>query len=328
MSNSKIYLCFCIALIFVVLLSINIGPVEAGWSDLLSDSFERDVLLNIRLPRLILGLIVGMALSSCGASMQGLFRNPLADPGLIGISSGAALFVAIIIVIFSNLLDGITGLYILSFAAFCGAMTSAFIITLIAKRHSKIIVVFVLLCGIAINAISGALIGLLTFFSTDDQLRTLTLWTMGSLSGANWTMVIVSASLIIPCLIILIKSSIGLNILALGEESAVHAGLDYEKLKKQIIISVSIAIGASVAVSGFIGFVGLVIPHILRQIFGPEHRRLMGCSMLLGAFLLIISDLLARTIIAPAEMPVGLITATIGGPIFLYILIKEFRKNT
>ena len=112
MSNSKIYLCFCIALIFVVLLSINIGPVEAGWSDLLSDSFERDVLLNIRLPRLILGLIVGMALSSCGASMQGLFRNPLADPGLIGISSGAALFVAIIIVIFSNLLDGITGLYI------------------------------------------------------------------------------------------------------------------------------------------------------------------------------------------------------------------------
>ena len=326
MKNLHLYFGLFSSLAMSILISLNLGAVDANYFDFFSPGFERNVLINIRLPRILLGLVVGLSLSSCGAAMQGLFRNPLADPGLIGISSGAALLVAVVIVLFSHLLDGFIGLYILSIAAFSGAILSAFIITQIAKRHNKIIVVYVLLCGIAINAISGALIGLLTFFSSDDQLRTLTLWTMGSLSGAQWPMVAVSASLILPCLTVLIRCSAGLNILALGEESAVSAGLNYEKLKRSVIISVSIAIGAAVAVSGFIGFIGLVIPHLLRQLIGSDHRKLIPCSALAGAFLLIISDLFARTVIAPAEMPVGLITASIGGPIFLLILIKEFRR--
>jgi iron complex transport system permease protein len=326
MKNLHLYFGLFSSLVLIILISLSLGAVDANYFDFFSSGFERNVLINIRLPRIILGLIVGLSLSACGASMQGLFRNPLADPGLMGISSGAAFFVAVVIVLFSHLLDGFLGLYILSIAAFSGAILSAFIITQIAKRHNKISIVYVLLCGIAINAISGALIGLLTFFSSDDQLRTLTLWTMGSLSGAQWPMVVVSTSLILPCLTVLIRCSADLNIVALGEESAVAAGLNYEKLKRRIIISVSIAIGAAVAVSGFIGFIGLVIPHLLRQLMGSDHRKLIPCSALAGALLLITSDLFARTVIAPAEMPVGLITATIGGPIFLFILIKEFRR--
>lgn len=329
-SSKKFLFYVTIILLFTIFLSIKNGAVETSFYDLFKiddDNLNNYVLLNIRLPRLVMGLIVGAALSICGASMQGLFRNPLADPGLIGITSGATLAVGTLIVLFPTFLEGIFGLYALSIAAFSGAMITAVIITLIASKSSQLSIVHVLLCGIAINAIAGSLTGLLTYFSTDDQLRTLTFWTMGSISGSMWSQVMVCSSLVIPCLFIINRCAVGLNLLSLGEEPAVYVGLNYHQLKLCILITVSIAIGACVAVSGFIGFIGLVIPHIIRQFVGPNHKILLPLSALLGSTLLVLSDLVARVIIAPAEMPVGLITSTIGGPVFLYMVIKQFSRR-
>ena len=329
-SIKKFVISIFILLGLSIFLSIENGAVDISITDIFNfndPSLNNYVLLNIRLPRLIMGLVVGASLSICGASMQGLFRNPLADPGLIGITSGATLAVGTVIVLFPTLLGGIIGLYTLSIAAFAGAMTTAIIITIIATKSNQLSIIQVLLCGIAINAIAGSLTGLLTYFSTDDQLRTLTFWTMGSISGSMWSQVIVCSTLVIPCLFIIHKCAIGLNLLSLGEESAVHTGLDYQKLKLCILITVSITVGACVAVSGFIGFIGLVVPHIIRQFIGPNHKTLLPISALLGATLLVISDLTARIIIAPAEMPVGLITSTIGGPIFLFMVIKQFSRG-
>lgn len=329
-STKKFLFYVTLILLITVFLSIENGAAEASFLDLFvleDNNLNNYVLLNIRLPRLAMGLIVGAALSICGASMQGLFRNPLADPGLIGITSGATLAVGVLIVLFPSFLSGIFGLYALSLAAFFGAMITAIIITVIASKSSQLSIVHVLLCGIAINAIAGSLTGLLTYFSNDDQLRTLTFWTMGSISGSMWSQVIVCTSLVFPCLFIINRCAIGLNLLSLGEESAVYVGLNYHQLKLCILITVSITVGACVAVSGFIGFIGLVVPHIIRQFVGPNHKTLLPLSALLGSTLLVLSDLMARLIIAPAEMPVGLITSTIGGPIFLFMVIKQFSRG-
>ena len=329
-SPRKFLYLISLTLILSLLFSIDVGAVKVSILDIISGDahdLDKHVLLNIRLPRIVLGLIVGSALSICGASMQGLFRNPLADPGLIGITSGAALSVAVVIVLFPFLLDGLVGLYALSAAAFAGAILIAIIITLIAGKSNQLSIVHVLLCGIAINSIAGSLTGLLTYFSTDDQLRTLTFWTMGSLSGSMWAQVIVCLSLVVPCLIILRKCAVGLNLLSLGEEPAVFVGLNYQKLKLCILITVSIATGVCVAVSGFIGFIGLIVPHLIRQFVGADHKYLLPLSALAGAVLLVFSDVVARIIIAPAEMPVGLITSSIGGPIFLIIIMKQFSRK-
>ena len=218
MVSVKKFVVFIFVLLgLTIFLSIENGAVDISLTDIFysnDNTLNNYVLLNIRLPRLVMGLVVGASLSICGASMQGLFRNPLADPGLIGITSGASLAVGIVIVLFPALLGGIIGLYALSIAAFSGAMITALIITIIARKSNQLSIVHVLLCGIAINAIAGSLTGLLTYFSTDDQLRTLTFWTMGSMSGSMWSQVIVCSSLVIPCLIIIHKCAVGLNLLS------------------------------------------------------------------------------------------------------------------
>ena len=284
---------------------------------------EQAVLSSIRLPRVLLAVIVGAALAVSGAALQGLFRNPLADPGLIGISSGAALAVALMIVCIGPL-PGILGLYGLSIAAFMGGLLTSIVIFRFAGLTGASSVTYILLAGIAINALASAGTGFLAYLSDDQELRTLTFWTMGSLGGALWPGVLICASLVIPATFVLYRNAQRLNILLLGESEARHLGVDSERLKRNIIICTAISVGAAVAVSGIIGFVGLVIPHLIRLTLGPDHRLLIPASALLGAIILIIADTVSRTLLAPAEIPVGIFTSLIGGPFFLWLLIKQY----
>jgi iron complex transport system permease protein len=255
--------------------------------------------------------------------MQGLFRNPLADPGLIGIASGAALLVAVMIVL-AGPFTGTFGLYGLSIAAFTGGLATCIVIFRFARLTGTFSVTYMLLAGIAINALAGAGTGFLTYISNDQQLRTLTFWTMGSLGRALWPAVIVCATIVIPATLLLIRNARELNILLLGEDEAKHLGVDSERLKRNIIVCTALSVGAAVAVSGIIGFVGLVVPHLIRLTIGPDHRLLIPASALLGALLLTIADTFARTIVSPAEIPVGILTSLIGGPFFLWLLVKQY----
>jgi iron complex transport system permease protein len=313
-------------LLVTVILATSIGAVSVPVSDLLTSNLseqQKAVLFSIRFPRVLLAIVVGVALAVSGAALQGLFRNPLADPGLIGISTSAALAVALVIV-FAGPLTGLLGLYSLSIAAFLGAMVACFFIFRLARLSGKFSVTYMLLTGIALNALCAAGVGFLTFLSNDEQLRTLTFWTMGSLGGALWPSVIVAATIVVPACILLLRSARELNLLLLGEDEARYLGVDEEKLKRLIIITTALTVGAGIAVSGIIGFVGLVVPHLVRLMLGPDHRLLIPASGLLGASLLLLADTIARTVVAPAEMPVGILTSLIGGPFFLWLLIKQY----
>lgn len=288
------------------------------------------VLFNIRLPRVMLGVLIGAGLGISGAAIQGLFRNPLAEPGLIGISSGATLFAVLMIVLeigVFKMLKGTLGFYSLSIAAFAGACITTMVIYRLSIRNGKTVTSTLLLVGIAINALTGSITGLLTYMATDEQLRTITFWSLGSLGGASWeTVTGLLPFIAIPVfgLPFLAKS---LNAFALGDAQALHMGIDVKIIKRAIILFATLAVGASVAVAGMIGFIGLVIPHILRVAFTADHRLVIPGSAILGAALLTLADLAARTIVAPAELPIGILTALIGTPVFLYIIITERNKN-
>lgn len=315
-----------VLLLIGLLIAMSIGAVSIPLLSLVTgilNEQQEAVLSSIRIPRVLLAAIVGSSLAVSGAAMQGLFRNPLADPGLIGISSGAALAVAILIVV-GGPFTGALGLYGLSLAAFVGGAITCVLIFKFAQLTGSFSVTYMLLAGIAINALSGAGTGFLTYLSSDEELRTLTFWTMGSLGGALWPAVIVAATIVIPTTFILTRNARKLNILLLGEEEAKHLGVDSEKLKRNIIICTALSVGAAVAVSGIIGFVGLVVPHLIRLTLGPDNRLLIPASALLGALLLVLADTLARTIVSPSEMPVGILTSLIGGPFFLWLLIKQY----
>lgn len=300
-------------------------PYPAGWS---FDQTEQAVVSEIRAPRVLLGMIVGASLAVSGAAMQGLFRNPLADPGLIGVSAGAALAAVATIVLADSLLDldsHAIGAYLLPAAAFIGGLLASLLVYQIAKRAAGIgaEVATLLLAGIAINAISGAATGLLTYIADDEQLRTLTFWNMGSLAAADWQQVGITAVALALAVSYILRQAPALNAMLLGENVATHLGFELGPLKIRLIVAVAAAVGAGVAVSGMIGFVGLVVPHLLRLVIGPDHRLLLPASALLGALLLPTADLFARTVVAPAELPIGIITALIGGPFFLHLLMRR-----
>lgn len=327
--KAPVLLLLSLFLFVAALIAASIGAVSIPLGTLLSGDLSESqeaVLSSIRFPRVLLTVIVGASLAVSGAAMQGLFRNPLADPGLIGISSGAALAVAIVIVL-AGPITGALGLYSLSIAAFIGGFITCLLIFRFAKFTGTFSVTYMLLAGIAINALAGAGTGFLTYMSNDAQLRSLTFWTMGSLGGALWPAVIVAATVVIPTTILLIKNAQKLNILLLGEQEAQHLGVDSEKLKYAIIICTALSVGAAVAVSGIIGFVGLVVPHLIRLTIGPDHRLLIPASALIGAILLLAADTFARTIVSPAEIPVGILTSLIGGPFFLWLLIKQYAER-
>ena len=283
------------------------------------------VLWDIRLPRMLMAIVVGAALAVSGAVMQGLFRNPLADPGIVGVSAGAGTGAVIAIVLGSALPFGLAsalGPWLVPLAAALGAWGTIMVLYAIATRRGVTTIATLLLAGIAISALAGALSGVLIYAADDTQLRDLTFWGLGSLAGATWTKLMAAAPLMIAGLLCARPLARGLNGLALGEAAAYHIGLPVQRLKRVAILSTAAATGAAVAVSGGIGFVGIVVPHLLRLISGPDHEELLPNAALLGASLLLLADLISRVIVAPAELPIGIITATLGGPFFLWLLLR------
>ncbi|TCM58346.1 iron complex transport system permease protein [Rhizobium sp. PP-F2F-G48] len=286
---------------------------------------DRIIILDIRLPRAVLGLLVGAALAVSGAVMQGLFRNPLADPGLVGVSAGAGLGAVLTIVLGASVfgpLFALVGIYALPVAAFLGALVTTFLLYRIATRGGQTSVATMLLAGVALAALAGAVTGVLIFVADDKQLRDLTFWGLGSLAGASWTKIAGAAPIILLSLAVVPFLARGLNALTLGEAAAFHMGVPVQRLKTVAVVTVAASTGAAVAVSGGIGFIGIVVPHVLRLLIGPDNRYLLPASALLGGTLLIVADMVARTIVPPAELPIGIITAFAGAPFFLWILLR------
>ncbi|WP_078058373.1 FecCD family ABC transporter permease [Rhizobium rhizosphaerae] len=286
---------------------------------------DRIIILDIRLPRALTGLLVGAALAVSGALMQGLFRNPLADPALVGVSSGAALGAVSMIVLGGALMPWLPAslsLTALPLAAFLGGLASTLLLYRIATTGQVTSVATMLLAGIALGALSSAATGLLVFIADDRQLRDITFWTLGSLAGASWQKLAISAPVILVALGASGFLARGLNALTLGEAAAFHMGFSVQRLKNGAILCVAAATGAAVATSGAIGFVGIVVPHLLRLVIGPDNRFLLPAAALLGASLLLMADMLSRLVVAPAELPIGIITALAGAPVFLAILMR------
>jgi iron complex transport system permease protein len=284
------------------------------------------IIYDIRLPRVILGALIGASLAVSGAVMQGLFRNPLADPGIVGVSSGAGLGALTIIVLGNTFLApaiAFLGLYALPLAAFVSALAFTFILYVVATRRGQTSIATMLLAGIALGAMAMAYMGVLTYLADDRQLRDLTFWLMGSLAGASWMKIAATSPFILLAMLVSPFLARGLNALALGEATAGHLGIPVQRFKFIAIITVAAATGASVAVSGVIGFVGVVVPHLLRLGIGPDHRYLLPAAALLGASLLLLADAVSRTIVAPAELPIGIVTAAVGAPVFLWILLRK-----
>jgi iron complex transport system permease protein len=287
---------------------------------------------EIRLPRTLLCIAVGGILGLCGAVMQGLFRNPLADPGIIGVSGGAALGAALAIVLLAPLgqqygqqLQSLLGLGLLPLLAFLGGALTTTLVYLLGTREGGTSVTVMLLAGVAITTLSGAVIGLLTYLADDQMLRNLSLWQMGSLAAGKPVDVGLALLTLVALLWLFMRDANPLNALLLGEGEARHLGVNVQCLKRRLILLTAAGVGVAVAVAGMIGFVGLVVPHLVRLLAGPNHVRLLPLSALLGAALLLGADMLARTLLAPAEMPVGIITALLGAPFFIWLLIKSRR---
>lgn len=284
------------------------------------------VVVSIRLPRLLMGFLVGAGLAVAGALMQGLFRNPLADPGLVGVSAGAALAAAATIVLGDAYLAPIVGQVpfgALPFGAFVGGLLATVALYAVATRQGRTSISTMLLAGVALGGLAGALTGLLAFTSDDRQLRDLTFWSLGSLGGSTWTKVVVTAPIIVALVLSLPLLAKGLNSLALGEAEAFHLGVPVQRLKTAVVILTALAVGASVAAAGVIGFIGIVVPHLIRIVLGPDHRILLPFSALLGGTLLMGADVIARTVVAPAELPIGIVTAAVGAPFFLWLLLRR-----
>jgi len=284
------------------------------------------LLSEIRLPRLVTGLATGAALAVAGALMQGLFRNPLADPGIIGVSAGAGLGAVLAIVLGGLLPFGLAataGPHLVPVAAFLGGLATTLLLARVAASGGRTSVATLLLAGIALAALAGAATGVLTFLADDRQLRDLTFWSMGSLAGAGWAKIAAALPLILPAILLSPLLGRALNALALGEAQATHMGIPVERVKRLAILATAAAVGAATAIGGGIGFVGVVVPHLLRLATGPDHRRLLPHAALLGGTLLVAADMAARTVAAPAELPIGIVTATIGAPVFLWILLRR-----
>ena len=271
-------------LLALVLFGASQGALKISF-DALFDEEYRDIWLNIRLPRVLLAVLVGAALATAGVIMQGLFRNPMADPGLVVCT----------------------------------------IIFLITQRHRDGSMMQLLLAGIAINALCGAAIGILSYIGDEQQLRQLTLWMMGNLGQAQWPTLLVASSFILPAIIATTCLAGTLNLLQLGDEEAHYLGVNVKRKRQQLLLVSSLLVGAAVSVSGIIGFIGLVIPHLIRMTTGANHRWLIPCSALAGACLLLMADTLARTLVQPAEMPVGLLTSLLGGPYFMWLILRNRR---
>ncbi|WP_415326512.1 FecCD family ABC transporter permease [Chryseobacterium sp. MMS23-Vi53] len=343
-TQSKLYVYITISAILLVILavwSLNtgvydfggksafevLGKVITGDSTLsLSDKY---VVWDVRAARIIMAILIGSMLSVSGTSLQGLFRNPLATGDLIGLTAGATLMAAITIVLggyFKEYLPEVIQFSLVGIAAFIGSLLAMLLVYRISTSGGKTNVVMMLLTGVAITAIGFSIVGFLIYISKDEQLRDLTFWNMGSLAAATWTKNIVLAVVLIISYAILLPKGKALNAMMLGEKDAQHLGINVERLKKQIVVIVSLMVGSCVAFSGTIGFVGLIVPYILRLLFKSNYNFILPLSAIFGSILLLTADTISRSIVQPSELPIGILTAMMGAPIFIAILLK-FKKS-
>ncbi len=312
--------------------AVGVSPSEVAWAmwSLVSGA-EADtssaIVSDIRLPRVVMAALVGAALALSGAVLQGLFRNPLAEPSLIGASNGATLGAVLFIVFIEGRIHGILPSWTLKFAlptaAFAFALLATRVVMRLASRQGKTSIATLLLTGVALNAWVGALVGLMFYLGTDTQIRAITFWTLGSLSGSGWWNVAILAIFLLFPLFYMPRLSRELNALLLGEAEAAHLGVNVQKLKTKAVAAVALAVGAATAFTGLIGFVGLIVPQMLRLWLGPDHKTLLPAAALYGALFLPLADAAARTLVAPAELPIGVLTSAIGAPVFLLLLQKS-----
>ncbi len=343
-TQSKLYFYLTISavlLVIIAVLSLNTGVYDFGgkspfkvlWHYIkgepglsLSDQY---VVWDVRAARIIMAILIGSMLAVSGTSLQGLFKNPLATGDLIGLTSGATLLAAIAIVLgghFKEYLPEAVQFSLVGISAFTGSFLSMMLVYRISTSGGKTNVVMMLLTGVAITAIGFSITGFLIYISKDEQLRDLTFWNLGSLAAATWTKNIILAVVLIISYIILLPKGKALNAMMLGEKDAQHLGVNVERLKKQIIITVALMVGTCVAFAGTIGFVGLIVPYILRLLFKSDYTFILPLSALCGSILLLTADTFSRSIVEPSELPIGILTALMGGPIFIAILVK-FKKS-
>ena len=328
-------------LLLVAVVSLNAGvfdfrgqsPLAVLWSyfvnpESLSTS-ERYIIGEVRSSRIIMAILVGSMLAVSGTSLQGLFKNPLATGDLIGLTSGATLLAAITIVLgnyFRSYLPEWAQFSLVSISAFIGALLAMLLVYKISTKGGKTNITMMLLSGVAITAIGFSITGFLIYISKDDQLRDLTFWNLGSLAAATWSKNAILSIILIVSYVVILPKGKAFNAMMLGENDAQHLGINVEILKKQIIILTALMVGTCVAFSGTIGFVGLIIPYILRLLFKSDYTFILPLSAVLGSVLMLTADTISRTIVEPSELPIGILTALMGGPIFIAILIK-FKKS-
>jgi iron complex transport system permease protein len=324
-----------VVLAITVAVSTAIGPIQISpldvyriifhkipfIGDLVADTsspISQEVVLVVRLPRVLAAALVGVALASSGAVLQGLLRNPMADPFIIGVSAGAS-FGATIAMVFGVGFSLFGMLYAIPIMAFIGALGTVFLVYNLSKRGDMISMLTLLLIGVAITSFFSAIVSLVRLLNSETS-PMIVFWLLGSLNMTTWTYVYMVLPFIIIGLALIFYFARDLNTVSLGEEQARHLGVDTENLKKILLICVSLVTAAAVSISGIIGFIGLIIPHIMRLLVGPDHRILLPTSALAGAIVLILCDTLARTILSPSEVPVGILTALLGCPFFIYLL--------
>lgn len=339
MAPTRLLLILALSLVPLLFIALLMGPVvisplafldvmaaAVGLPVTATGTQDSLIIFSIRLPRALLAGLVGVCLAVCGTAMQGLFRNPLADPSLIGVSSGASAGASLMIVLGGGALvhsGQFAGLSAVALGAFLGGFLAVILVYRLATSSSGTSVVTMLLAGIAISALAGALNSLFSYVADDEMLRRISLWQMGSLDVANWPRVWAATAVVIVLMFYLPRDAAALNALLLGESEARHLGVSVDAVKRRLILLTAMAVGTSVAVAGIISFVGLIIPHIIRLLIGPDHRYLIPCSALAGAILLILADTIARVVIAPSELPVGILTALLGTPFFLSLLLQR-----
>ncbi len=319
------------ALLVTIAAGLAVGAVPVSIAALISGTatgLEQTVLQEIRAPRVVLAGFTGMALALSGAALQGLFRNPLADPGLIGVSSGAALG-AIAMIVMGGLLAFPEWMnpYLLPAAAIAGSFVVTLFLYAFSIRYGQFSIVTILLVGIAINALATVGIGAFQYLSDDAQLRSLVFWTMGSFGRANWETVLPAAVLICVAGALLLREARNLDRLQLGEAEAFHLGINVQQVKRVVILCSAVVVGAGVSLAGIIAFVGLVVPHLVRLMIGSSHTLVLPGSALLGATLMILADVVSRTAIMPAELPVSLVTSAIGAPFFLWLIARARPRS-
>jgi iron complex transport system permease protein len=344
-SDTAMLAMLAIVLLLALILSAGVGafsftPVQmahylaetVGWAPLRdADALGRSVFVELRLPRVVLAALTGAVLGVSGTLMQGLFRNPIVEPGLAGTSAGAALGAALVFVLGETAIAGFTtslGWLAVPVAAFAGAFVATLVVYRTSSSFGKVNVFTLLLAGIAVNAVCTAGTGFLSYVARDPQARNITFWNLGTFTTASWRGVAVAGAVSVVCLAIALRQAKALNALILGEDEAALLGSDPRRLIRRLLVVNTAMVAATTAIVGVIAFVGLVVPHVLRLLRSSDHAFLLPASALLGAILMLVVDVVARVIIPPAELPIGIITAVVGAPVFLWILLRQQRRGS